>query len=233
MIKQWLAFGAVLCAVMAHAQAIVAVRLFDMNEVENVMLMSREEFNELRAEIQEENKVFRKALANVKKNWDKKRADAIKAGDKEFPKFPSGNFVRPRYFKEKTINGQEKANAWLAQNQGRINAMMSAQAAAMAQYNKSASGKLIQGYSGRDDKKAKKKAEKDEMKAAMIERMREEIATEMSSLLKYNRPIPVHFIYDPVAGASKQIAEQIKEQEKALEAYKQRKEAAEAAGAVE
>ncbi len=212
-----------LCAVWVQAQAIVAVRLYDMYGTEAVKLMSREEFNELRAEIAEEKKVFRAAFAQVKKNWEKKRAAAIKMGDKSFPKFPSGNFVKTRYYKEKTINGQDNANAWLSQNQGRINGIMAAQAAATEQHNKSASGALISGYSGRDDKRAKKKAEKAEMKDAVIEHLREEVSKEMTTRLKYHRPIPVHFIYDPVAGGSKQIKAKVEEQEAAMEAYRKRK----------
>ena len=57
----------------------------------------------------------------------------------------------------------------------------------------------------------------------------------MMALLKYNRPVPRHFIVDPLAGTStasgsSTLAKKIAKQEEALKAYEQRKAVAEASG---
>lgn len=227
---RYLSAVALICAAaFCRAQIQVGVQLFDMYENEAVMLMSREEFNELRAEITEENRVFRKAFANVKKQWDTQYKEAVKAGNKEFPKFPNKKFIQPRRFKNKTLTTEKAANEWLAKQSARVNADMTAKAKRMEAYNKGGASSIVRGYGGRDDKKARRRAEKAEMAAATMEHLGEMVEVEMATLLKYNRPVPRNFVYDPVAGASKQIGEAIAKQNKALEDYRKRKAEAEAA----
>lgn len=229
MLKHLTALALICAAVLCRAQIQVGVQLFDMYGTEAVMLMDRDQFNELRAEITEETRVFRKAFANVKKQWDTQYKEAVKAGNRDFPKFPSKKFIEPRKIKSKTLTTEKAANEWLTKQAARVDAAMAAKAKQIEAYNKGAGGAIISGYSGRDDKKARRKAEKKEMELATMEHLGEMVEVEMATLLKYNRPVPRNFIYDPVAGASKQVGELIAKQNEALEAYRKRKAEAEAA----
>ncbi len=222
-----------LCAWGARAQMTVGVQLFDMFKTEEVYLMTPEEFRELKAELAEEKAVFNRAVSVVKKDWDKQYAAARKSGDKLFPKYPTKAFVWVRTVKSKNFSTKKSADEWYAKQKARVNGVMAAKAAAIKEATKSAKGAITAGYSSREDKKAREKADKLALQEAVKEKLVEAIMLEMSNLLKYNRPIPKHFIVDPVAGAEKNLGKQIEAQEKALEEYKARKAAAEAEAAAE
>ena len=73
---------------------------------------------------------------------------------------------------------------------------------------------------------------------ALKEKLGEEVELQMMALLKYNRPVPRHFIVDPLAGTTtasgtSTIGKKIAKQEAALKAYEQRKAEAEASGEAE
>ena len=71
-----------LCAAaFAHAQMYVGVRLFDMYKVEKALVMTTEELRELQSDLNEEKRVFNKAVQTVKKDWTKQYNEARKAGD--------------------------------------------------------------------------------------------------------------------------------------------------------
>ncbi len=218
-------------ALSAMAQSFVGVQLFDMYKTEEVYLMTSAEFRELQADLREEKSVFNRAVSIVKKDWDKQYAAARKAGDKLFPKYPTKAFVWVRSVKSKNFSNKKSADEWYAKQKGRVNAKMAEQAAAIVAANKAAKGGATAGYSSKEDKKAREKADKKALEEAVKEKLAEEVELQMANLLKYNRPVPRHFIVDPVAGAEKTLAKQIAKQEEALKAYKERKAAAEAATA--
>lgn len=212
-----------------QAQMTVGVQIFDMYKVENVTLMTPDEFRDFKEEIAEERRVFNKALSTVKRAWDKQVMEARKAGDKDFPKYPTKTFIFPRNFKYKNFTKREAAEDWLAKQQKRVDAFMSAEAARIQEAAKAAKGSMTVGYADRDAKKERRKQEKKEMELAVMEKLGEEVELQMATMLKYNRPVPKHFIMDPIAGAEKTLAKKIEQQEAAIAAYKERKAAAEAA----
>lgn len=228
-----LALGA---AALAPAQMRVGVQLFDMYKVERASVMTTEELRELQAEIREEQSVFRRAFAAVKRDWDKQYAEARKAGDKDFPKFPTKAFIWPRSVKTRNFSTQKAADEWLAKQQARIDAEMAALAGARARQAKASSAAATAGYKSRDDRKARRQAEKDELQAALREKLGEQVELQMAALLKYNRPVPRHFVIDPLAGVNtaggvSEVGKQAARQEAALKAYRERKAAAEAEAA--
>lgn len=231
--KLHLTLLAAFVALAVQAQSTVGVQIFDMYKVENVTLMTPEEFREFKAEIAEEQRVFNKALSTVKRAWDKQVADARKAGDKDFPKYPTKKFIFPRSFKSKNFTKREAAEEWLAKQQERVDAFMTAEAARIQAAQKAAKGSVTVGYADRDAKKERKRQEKKEMELAVMEKLGEEVELQMATMLKYNRPVPKHFIMDPIAGAEKTLSKKIAQQEEAIAAYKERKAAAEAAEATE
>ena len=225
-----------LCAAtFAHAQMYVGVRLFDMYKVEKALVMTTEELRELQADLNEEKRVFNKAVQTVKKDWTKQYNEARKAGDKDFPKYPTKAFIWPRSVKVQRFSSKEKADEWLAKQQARIDADHAAISAAQQKAAKSGSSSAIAGYKSRDDRKARRQAEKAQLQEALKEKLGEEVELQMMALLKYNRPVPRHFIVDPLAGTStasgsSTLAKKIAKQEEALKAYEQRKAVAEASG---
>lgn len=216
-----------------YAQARQGVQLFDMYKTEAVYLMTADEVKQLKADLAEEKKFFAKAFNKVKKDWEKQHRDAVKAGDKDFPKFPTKAFVWVREMKVKSLSSDEAAQEWYKKQKTRVDAKMAAQAAAIEKAKKAAKGEFTRGYSSRDDKKARKKADKASMDVAVREKLGEMVALELSTMLKHNRPIPIHFIIDPVAGAEEAMTKKIDKQTAALKAYEERKAAAESAGAEE
>lgn len=222
-----------LCGLSLHAQSRYGVQLFDMYKTEAVYLMSAEEVRELKAELAEEKRNFNKALNKVKKEWTTQYRNAVKAGDKDFPKFPTKTFIWVRTMKAKSLSSDEAAEEWYTKQKKRVDEKMSAQAAAIKEAQKAAKGEFTRGYASRDDKKARKKADKLAMDVAVREKLGEMVSLELSMLLKHNRPIPVHFIIDPVAGAEESMTKKIDKQDAAIKAYEERKAAAEAAGVEE
>ena len=213
----------------------VGVRLFDMYKVEKALVMTTEELRELQADLNEEKRVFNKAVQTVKKDWTKQYNEARKAGDKDFPKYPTKAFIWPRSVKVQRFSSKEKADEWLAKQQARIDADHAAISAAQQKAAKSGSSSAIAGYKSRDDRKARRQAEKAQLQEALKEKLGEEVELQMMALLKYNRPVPRHFIVDPLAGTStasgsSTLAKKIAKQEEALKAYEQRKAEAEANG---
>jgi hypothetical protein len=219
-----------LCTLNLYAQARCGVQLFDMYKTEAVYLMTSDEVKTLKADLAEEKRLFNKAFSKVKKDWEKQYRDAVKAGNKDFPKFPTKSFVWPREMKVKNLSSDEAAQAWYNKQKTRVDGKMAAQANAIKEAKKAAKGEFTRGYANRDDKKARKKADKASMDDAVREKLGETIMLELSTLLKHNRPIPVHFIIDPVAGAEETMTKKIDKQKAALKAYEERKAAAEAAG---
>ncbi len=217
-------------APLLRAEQLVGVQLFDMYKVEAVSIMTPEEFRELKAFIQEESRVFNKAYGAIRKDWEKQYKDAVRAGDKDFPKFPSKPFVWVRSCKSKNFSSREAAEAWLAKQKGRVDAWMAAEAGKQKAAQKAAKGAMTKGYSGRDDKKARRHAERDQMNAAVKEKLGEMIEFKMAELLKYNRPVPRHFIVDPMQGTSeaKNMGKRIERQEAAWKRYLENKAKAEA-----
>ena len=232
-----LLLAALCAAALGHAQLRVGVQLFDMYKVEQASVMTPEEWRELQQELREEQSVFRRAYATVKRDWDKQYAEARKAGDKDFPKFPTKAFIWPRSAKTRNFSTQKAADDWLAKQKARINADMSSKAAAQAALGQAyKGGKATEGYKSRDDRKARRQAEKDELQAALREKLGEQVELQMASMLKYNRPVPRHFIVDPLSGTNtaggvSEVGKQIAKQEAALKAYRERKAKAEAEGA--
>ncbi len=209
--------------VMLRAETRYGVQLFDMHKVEAVSLMSSEELNTLKAEINEEKRQFNRALSTVKKAWMQRLAEAQKQGDRDFPRFPNKPFVWVRSFKVKSFTDAKAAEAWLAKQKQRVDAEHTALVSAKKQAMKQAKGALTAGYSSRDEKKARKRAEKHEMESVVREKLGEEVETTMATLLAFNRPVPRHFVYDPVEGPDTHTAKQMAQQEAALKLYKERK----------
>jgi hypothetical protein len=209
----------------------VGVQLYDMYRTEMVYLMTSEEVRELKADLSEEKRVFNKAFTTVKRQWTKDQTAALKAGNKDYPKFPTKTFIWVRDAKYKNFSTDDAANEWYAKQKKRLDAEMSAKAAAAMEAIKAAKGSVTAGYKSRDDKKERKRAEKAEMSEAAKEKIGELIELEMMALIKYNRPVPKHFIYDPVAGADKNVQKKMDKQDEAIKLYKQRKAEAEAAAA--
>ena len=233
--KALLFLAAACAALTARAETYVGVRLFDMYKVEAVSVMTTEDFRELRAELAEEKRVFNKALQTVKRDWTKQYNEARKAGDKDFPKYPTKAFIWPRSVKTRNLPTKEAADEWLAKQQARVDADHAALAAAQSAAAKSSKGSATAGYKDRDDKKARRQAEKAQLDEALKEKLGEAVELQMMALLKYNRPVPRHYVVDPIAGATtasglSAIGKKIAQQEEALKAYKQRKAEAEAAG---
>lgn len=228
-----------LCAAaFAHAQMYVGVRLFDMYKVEKSLVMTTEELRALQADLNEEKRVFNKAVQTVKRDWTKQYNEARKAGDKDFPKYPTKAFIWPRSIKVQRFSSKEKADEWLAKQQARIDGDHAAIAAAQQKLAKSGSSSAVAGYKSRDDRKARRQAEKAQLAEALKEKLGEEVELQMMALLKYNRPVPRHFIVDPLAGTTtasgtSTIGKKIAKQEAALKAYEQRKAEAEASGEAE
>lgn len=210
-------------AAAVRAETIIGVQLFDMYKVEAVSLMSPEQFKELKAEIAEEKSVFNKAMAKVKKDWDKQFADARKAGDKDFPKYPTKPFVFLREIKSKTFTTQKAADAWFAKQKGRVDGEMVARLNAQKNAMNAAKRLLDTGYSSRDEKKSRKKAEKADMDNAVKEKLAEFVEVEMSAMLKFNRPIKRHYIFDPLVGPDTHTEKKIAAFEAAYKAYQERK----------
>lgn len=210
-------------AAAVRAETIIGVQLFDMYKVEAVSLMSPEQFKELKAEIAEEKAVFNKAMAKVKKDWDKQFADARKAGDKDFPKYPTKPFVFLREVKSKTFTTQKAADAWFAKQKARVDGEMVAKLNEQKNAMKAAKNLLDTGYSSRDEKKARKKAEKADMNNAVREKLAEVVEVEMSALLKFNRPIKRHYVFDPLVGPDTHTEKKIAAFEAAYKAYQERK----------
>ncbi len=220
---------AVAVAAVAQAQQMVGVRLYDMFKTENVLVLTSDEFRQLKADLAEEKRVFSKALNNVKREWTKRVTEARKAGDKDFPKYPTKQFVWVRTCKTKNFTTKAAADEWYAKQKARVDGEMAVKAAAMTAAAKAAKGGMTAGYGSRDERKERQKAERKQMETAVMEKLGEEVELQMALLLKYNRPVPRHFIVDPVAGAEKNLSKQILKQEEALKAYQERKAAAEAA----
>lgn len=233
--KALLLLAASCAALAARAETFVGVRLFDMYKVEAVSVMTTEEFRELNAELAEEKRVFNKALQAVKRDWTKQYNDARKAGDKDFPKYPTKAFIWPRSVKTRNLSSKEAADEWLAKQQARVDADHAAIAAAQSAAAKASKGSVTAGYGSRDDKKARRQAEKNQLDEALKEKLGEAVELQMMALLKYNRPVPRHYVVDPIAGATtasgiSAIGKKIARQEEAIKAYKQRKAEAEASG---
>lgn len=207
----------------------VGVQLYDMYRTEMVYLMTSEEVRELKAHLSEEKRVFNKAFGNVKRQWTKEQTAALKAGNKDFPKFPTKTFMWIRNAKFKNFSTDDAANEWYAKQKKRVDAELTARATAAMEAIKAAKGSVTAGYKDRDDKKARRKADKAEMAEAAKEKIAELVEAEMALLLKYNRPVPRHFLYDAVAGADKNVQKKMDAQDAAIEAYKKRKAEAEAA----
>lgn len=219
----WTLLLAAAGAAAVRAETIIGVQLFDMYKVEAVSLMSPEQFKELKAEIAEEKAVFNKAMAKVKKDWDKQFADARKAGDKDFPKYPTKPFVYLREVKNKTFTSQKAADAWFAKQKARVDGEMVAKLNEQKNAMKAAKNLLDTGYSSRDEKKARKKAEKADMNNAVREKLAEVVEVEMSALLKFNRPIKRHYVFDPLVGPDTHTEKKIAAFEAAYKAYQERK----------
>lgn len=233
--KALLFLAAACAALAARAETFVGVRLFDMYKVEAVSVMTTKEFRELNAELAEEKRVFNKALQAVKRDWTKQYNDARKAGDKDFPKYPTKAFIWPRSVKTRNLSSKEAADEWLAKQQARVDADHAAIAAAQSAAAKASKGSVTAGYGSRDDKKARRQAEKNQLDEALKEKLGEAVELQMMALLKYNRPVPRHYVVDPIAGATtasgiSAIGKKIARQEEAIKAYKQRKAEAEASG---
>ena len=205
------------------AETFVGVQLFDMYKAEKVFLMTPAEFTELKANLSEEKSVFGKAVATVKKDWEKQFAAARKAGDKDFPKYPTKPFIFVRTFKSKTLNSRKAADEWFAKQQARVNADMVARVNAAKQAQNAAKNLLDTGYSSRDEKKARKKAEKADMDAAVKDKLGELVELQMSTMLKFNRPIPRHYAYDPLVGPDTHTEKKMAAYEKAFQEYQARK----------
>ena len=206
------------------------VQLYDMYKVEQVYLMTSEEVRELKAELAEEKRVFNKAFSTVKAKWTKDQTAALKAGNKDYPKFPTKAFIWVRTAKFKTFATDDAANDWFAKQKARVSSAMAAQAEANMNAIKAAKSGVTAGYKSRDDRKERKRADKTEMSNAAKEKAGEYIELEMATLLKYNRPVPRHFVYDPVAGADKNVQKDMDKQDAALKLYRERKAAGEEAG---
>lgn len=222
--RAWILLFAVSAGVMLRAETRYGVQLFDMHKVEAVSLMSSEELNTLKAEINEEKRQFNRAFSTVKKAWMKRVAEAQKQGDRDFPRFPNKPFVWVRSFKTKSFTDAKAADAWLAKQKQRVDAEYTALVSAKKQAMKQAKGALTAGYSSRDEKKARKRAEKKEMESVVSEKLGEEVEMTMATLLAFNRPVPRHFVFDPVEGPDTHTAKQMAQQEAALKLYKERKE---------
>ena len=232
--KQYLILALLaLAPLAAKAEMLYGVQLFDMYKVENVKIMNAAEFKELKEFIAEEKRVFNKAVSLVKAEWNKQYNDARKMGDKDFPKYPTKPYIFVRSFKVKNFTTREAADAWYAKQQARVDAWMSAEAGARQAAAKAGKGSVTAGYSSRDDKKAKKHAAKNQMDSAVKEKLGEFVELKMCELLKYNRPVPKHFVIDPMQGTSeaKNMGKKVEAQEKAWKRYLETKAAAEAAAA--
>lgn len=227
---------AALCgALVARAEMLVGVQLFDMYKVEAVSIMTSEEFRELKAFLAEEKSVFNKAYQAVQKDWVKQYAEARRNGDKDFPKFPTKPFIWLRTCKAKNFTTRKAADEWYAKQKARVDAWMSAEAGARKAAAKAAKGAITKGYSSRDDKKERRHADRDQMAEAVKEKLGELVELKMAELLKYNRPVLRHFIIDPLEGTAeaKNMGKQVARQEAAWKRYletKAKAEAAEAAG---
>ncbi len=229
-------FVALCCAALAaRAEMLVGVQLYDMYKVEAVSVMTSEEFRELKTFLAEEKAVFNKALSAVKRDWVKQYTEARRNGDKDFPKFPTKPFVWPRTCKAKNFTTREAADEWLAKQKARVDAWMAAEAGARKEAQKAAKGAMTKGYSSRDDKKERRHAERDQMDEAVREKLGETVELKMAELLKYNRPVPRHFIIDPMQGTSeaKTMGKQVERQEAAWKRYLENKAKAEAAEAAQ
>lgn len=189
--------------------------------------MTSEEKRELEQEIREEARIFKKAYDCVKKRWTKEYSAAVKSGDRDFPKFPSKPFIWVREAKYKSLTSDKAADAWFAKEKARVNAAKTAQAAANMRAIKAAQSSATAGYKGHDDKKERQNAAKQEMDDAVKEKLGEVIEEEMAKLLKFNRPVKRHFVYDTVAGADTNVQKLIDKQDEALKKYRERKAAAE------
>lgn len=232
--KRLLATIVICCAFLsARAEMLVGVQLYDMYKVEAVSVMTSEEFRELRGFLAEEKRVFNKAYAAVRQEWTKQYTEARRNGDKDFPKFPTKQFIWPRTCKAKNFATREAADEWLAKQKERVNAWMAAEAGARKEAEKAAKGAITRGYASRDDKKARRHADRDQMEAAVKEKLGEFVELKMAELLKYNRPVPRHFIIDPMQGTSeaKTIGKKVERQEAAWKKYLENKAKAEAASA--
>lgn len=227
---------AALCgAFAARAEMLVGVQLYDMYKVEAVSVMTPEEFRELKGFLAEEKAVFGKALAAVRQDWTKQYNEARRNGDKDFPKFPTKPFVWPRTCKAKNFTTREAADAWLAKQKARVDAWMASEAGAQKKAAKAALSAATKGYADRDDKKERRHAERDQMAAAVKEKLGEVVELKMAEMLKYNRPVPRHFIIDPNQGTSeaKTMGKQVERQEAAWKKYLETKAKAEAAEAAQ
>lgn len=202
---------------------VIGVQLFDMYKTEAVSIMTAAEFRELKEELSEESRFFNNAYSAVRTEWTKTFLDAQKRGDKTFPKFPTKPFVWVRSCKTRNFTSKDAADKWLAKQTARLNAEHAAQAAAIKNAIKRAKGALASGYSSRDDKKARRRAEKADMDAAVKERLGEMVGQKLSTFLAFNRPIPKHFIFDPIEGPDKHTAKKMEQQDAALKAYRERK----------
>ena len=216
------------CCASALPAAKVGVQLYDMYRTEGVYLMTSEEVRELKADLAEEKRVFNKAFSTVKRQWTKDQTAALKAGNKDYPKFPTKQFIWMRTAKFKNFSTEDAANDWYSKQKQRLNAEMSAKAKANLDAIKAAKSGVTAGYKSRDDRKERARAAKAELANAAKEKAGELIEIEMAALLKYNRPVPKHFIFDPVAGADKNVQKDMDKQDAALKKYLERKAAGEA-----
>lgn len=223
MFKTLSLFALALLSATTLSAAKTGVQLYDMYKVEQVYLMTSEEVRELKAEIAEEKSVFNKAFSTVKRKWTKDQTAALKTGNKDYPKFPTKPFIWIRTAKFKNFSTDDAANEWYAKHKGRIDAEMAAKAKANMDAIKAAKSGVIAGYKSRDDRKERKRADKLELANAAKEKAGELIEIEMASLLKFNRPVLRHFIFDPVAGADKNIQKDMDKQDAALKLYRERK----------
>ncbi|MCL1919733.1 MAG: hypothetical protein FWG50_01440 [Kiritimatiellaeota bacterium] len=117
--KRYLALAALALTALAltaqlHAAETVAIyQAFDMMGQSGYMIMNKEEYAKLTAQIKEEEKAFPAALAEAKKKWDEDKTNLAVKGT-----FP-GNRIKPRSVKKfgSDFNDMEQAKKRLAQAQ--------------------------------------------------------------------------------------------------------------------
>lgn len=202
------------------AQSVTGVILTDMFGTQEAKLMTSEELKELKANLKEEKSIFPKAVATLKKEWDKAYAAAVKAGDKTYPKFPKRLPFSIREIKTKGPLSSKDATKWLETQTTRLNGVMTAKAAAKKKQEKVQKANATAALS---DAKAQKERDKDDMSIAVKEQLGLMMEVKMAEMLKYNRPVPRIFICDPVEGPGKVEKKLIEKQDKLLEEYRARK----------
>lgn len=203
----------------ASAQLYNGITLYDMYEVPEVKLLTYAETNELKAELAEERRMFPKAVATAKKNWDALQKAAVKAGIKDYPKFPRRLEMKVRRIKIRGGMNKVVADKWLEKQISNTDEEMAELAAARKAAIKAAKASATN-FKG---KKAQRKADQADMEAAVAEKVGEKVEAELAKLLKYNRPVPKIFIIDPIGGPEKYDKISIVAQEAKIKAYQERK----------